>query len=270
MKSVLQGADKSAIVGSLKDLLYKRRMERQLAAARGLISGPELPPMEDGEGGAGGGAGGGGGLLPAAGAKGGYVPPSVRNRGATGASMGESMHRRGDDNSVRVTNLSEDTREDDLRVRGEICFSPVFLSSSKSGKKNKKPNSLFLFSLPRFLFFFSKKKPPPGPLLALRARLARLHRRRPRDGRVARLRLRQLCLPRRRAACHRQAGRLRLRQPDPEGGVGRSEVGEAVKRKGGGKGARERGGERAFSFLFNSSKKKICLFRFKKNCFYYK
>ena len=35
-------------VGSLKDLLYKRRMERQLAAARGLISGPELPPEEDG------------------------------------------------------------------------------------------------------------------------------------------------------------------------------------------------------------------------------
>ena len=42
MKSVLQGTDKSAIVGSLKDLLYKRRMERQLAAARGLISGPEM------------------------------------------------------------------------------------------------------------------------------------------------------------------------------------------------------------------------------------
>jgi len=137
MKSVLQGTDKSAIVGSLKDLLYKRRMERQLAAARGLISGPEMPPMED-EGG-GGGAGGAGGLLPAAGAKGGYVPPSVRNRGAGGAAaggasmMGESMHRRGDDNSVRVTNLSEDTREDDLRVRRsffelfhllfEVCFS---------------------------------------------------------------------------------------------------------------------------------------------------
>ena len=51
MKSVLQGTDKSAIVGSLKDLLYKRRMERQLAAARGLISGPEMPPTEDGEGG---------------------------------------------------------------------------------------------------------------------------------------------------------------------------------------------------------------------------
>lgn len=46
--------------------------------------------------------------------QGGYVPPSVRNRGAAGA--GDSMHRR-EENSVRVTNLSEDTREEDLRVR---------------------------------------------------------------------------------------------------------------------------------------------------------
>jgi hypothetical protein len=30
--------------------------------------------------------------------------------------MGDSMHRR-EENSVRVTNLSEDTREEDLRVR---------------------------------------------------------------------------------------------------------------------------------------------------------
>ena len=41
------------------------------------------------------------------------MPPSVRNRGAAG--MGDSMHRR-EENSVRVTNLSEDTREEDLRV----------------------------------------------------------------------------------------------------------------------------------------------------------
>jgi hypothetical protein len=43
------------------------------------------------------------------------VPPSIRNRGA-GGGEGESMRRR-EENSVRVTNLSEDTREDDLRVR---------------------------------------------------------------------------------------------------------------------------------------------------------
>ena len=157
MKSVLQGTDKSAIVGSLKDLLYKRRMERQLAAARGLISGPEMPPTEDGEGG---GGAGGPGLLPAAGAKGGYVPPSVRNRGAAGMSMGDSMHRRGDDNSVRVTNLSEDTREDDLRVREEeekssrvshLFFCRVVSSGSKKKRKLKT----------HFLLSFLPPLPPP-------------------------------------------------------------------------------------------------------------
>ena len=60
--------------------------------------------------------------------QGGYVPPSVRNRGAAG--MGDSMHRR-EENSVRVTNLSEDTREEDLRVspgnlnpKEEILYKP--------------------------------------------------------------------------------------------------------------------------------------------------
>ena len=53
--------------------------------------------------------------LPAAGAKtGGYVPPSLRNRAA--GDTGDSMNKRREENSVRVTNLSEDTREDDLRV----------------------------------------------------------------------------------------------------------------------------------------------------------
>lgn len=50
-------------------MLYRRRMERQLAAARGLGPLGEKPPDEDG---------GGGASLPQAGAKGGYVPPSVR------------------------------------------------------------------------------------------------------------------------------------------------------------------------------------------------
>ena len=53
--------------------------------------------------------------LPAAGAKtGGYVPPSLRNRAP--GDVGDSMNKRREENSVRVTNLSEDTREDDLRV----------------------------------------------------------------------------------------------------------------------------------------------------------
>ncbi|CAN6440929.1 unnamed protein product [Victoria cruziana] len=50
---------------------------------------------------------------PAAGAtKGAYVPPSLR-AGAE-RSSGAEMRRRNDENSVRVTNLSEDTREPDL------------------------------------------------------------------------------------------------------------------------------------------------------------
>jgi translation initiation factor 3 subunit G len=45
---------------------------------------------------------------------GGYVPPS-RRAGATGASEGDSMNKRREENSLRVSNLSEDTREQDLQ-----------------------------------------------------------------------------------------------------------------------------------------------------------
>ncbi|GAU12800.1 hypothetical protein TSUD_72860 [Trifolium subterraneum] len=48
----------------------------------------------------------------AAGGKGAYVPPSLR-AGAE-RTTGSDMRRRNDENSVRVTNLSEDTREPDL------------------------------------------------------------------------------------------------------------------------------------------------------------
>jgi hypothetical protein len=47
-----------------------------------------------------------------------YVPPSMRNRGPGGGGEGDSMaQRRRDDNSIRVTNLSEDVTENDLQVR---------------------------------------------------------------------------------------------------------------------------------------------------------
>ncbi|KAJ0263800.1 Eukaryotic translation initiation factor 3 subunit G [Hirschfeldia incana] len=42
-----------------------------------------------------------------------YVPPSMR-QGADRNATGSDMRRRNDENSVRVTNLSEDTREPDL------------------------------------------------------------------------------------------------------------------------------------------------------------
>lgn len=69
--------------------------------------------------------------LPAAGAKtGGYVPPSLRNRAA--GDTGDSMNKRREENSVRVTNLSEDTREDDLRVRilGPVIAAALLLTVS--------------------------------------------------------------------------------------------------------------------------------------------
>eukprot|EP00899_Mesostigma_viride_P024704 jgi/Mesvir1/5418/Mv15481-RA.1 len=48
--------------------------------------------------------------------KGSYIPPSLRAGASAGRGEGESMNRRGrDDNAVRVTNLSEDTREADLQ-----------------------------------------------------------------------------------------------------------------------------------------------------------
>ena len=54
-------------------------------------------------------------MLPAAGTKtGGYVPPSLKNRQP--GEVDTFMQRRREENSLRVTNLSEDTHEDDLRV----------------------------------------------------------------------------------------------------------------------------------------------------------
>lgn len=97
------GDNKSAAL-SLRELLHKKRMERQLLAAKGLLE-VEVPPEDDEyQGGSG---------LPSAGSRGGYVPPSLRNRGAGGE--GEMMmQKRRDENSVRVTNLAEDVVEQDL------------------------------------------------------------------------------------------------------------------------------------------------------------
>ena len=75
---------------------------KDLASMSGNVTLGEKPPGEDD-------AGSGMARKP-----GGYVPPSMR-AGAGGASMGESMNRRREENSVRVSNLSEDTREQDLQ-----------------------------------------------------------------------------------------------------------------------------------------------------------
>ena len=96
----MAGTDNKAAAMSLRDMLYKKRMERQLAAAKGLYE-VERPPDEDG------------GNLPPAGSKPGtWVPSSLRSRAAGGE--GDAMQKRRDENSVRVTNLSEDVTEQDL------------------------------------------------------------------------------------------------------------------------------------------------------------
>ena len=102
LENKLQKGDSSLGGGSLRDMLYKKRMERQLMIARGIIDAPETPPEEEIPGSG----------LAAAGSKGGYVPPSLRGA-ASGA--GNEMRKPRDENSIRVTNLSEDTREQDLQ-----------------------------------------------------------------------------------------------------------------------------------------------------------
>jgi translation initiation factor 3 subunit G len=76
---------------------------KELAASKNFPGAGVSPPTDEDVPGMSSGAGG----------KGSYVPPSMR--GAKG-NEGESMKRPGrDDNSIRVTNLSEDTREQDLQ-----------------------------------------------------------------------------------------------------------------------------------------------------------
>ena len=73
---------------------------QDLAGNKGVMTG-EAPPDEN---------------APSMPKPGGYVPPNMR-AGAGGSAMaGESMRRPRDENSVRVTNLSEDTREPELQV----------------------------------------------------------------------------------------------------------------------------------------------------------
>lgn len=98
---VANAGDNKAAAMSLRELLHKKRMERQLLAAKGLLD-VEAPPSDQEEGSG----------LPPQGSKGGYVPPSLRNK--MGGGEGEGMQKRRDENSVRVTNLSEDVTEQDL------------------------------------------------------------------------------------------------------------------------------------------------------------
>jgi translation initiation factor 3 subunit G len=72
---------------------------KDLAASKGLTVGEKLDESGSGDARKGGG----------------YVPPSMRSGAKGGESMGDSMRKPRDENSIRVTNLSEDTREQDLQ-----------------------------------------------------------------------------------------------------------------------------------------------------------
>lgn len=74
-QTAMAGSDKAAIVGNIKDMLYKRRMERQLLEAKGLLAPAERPPGED-DGPSG---------LKTSGT--GWVAPSMRQRLAGGETM---------------------------------------------------------------------------------------------------------------------------------------------------------------------------------------
>jgi len=104
----------AAMVTNIREMLYRRRMERQLAAARGeLDMEGHMPPSDDAPPGAAGmgGAGGGG----PGGSK--FVPPHLRGLGGgvEPPSAGRAMGMRDDTASIRISNLPEETTEDDLR-----------------------------------------------------------------------------------------------------------------------------------------------------------
>jgi translation initiation factor 3 subunit G len=67
-----------------------------------------------------------------------YVPPSMR-RGATMGSGDDSKMRRDDAATIRVTNLSEDTKEQDLQdlFRNYGPISRIFLAKDKSTQLSK-------------------------------------------------------------------------------------------------------------------------------------
>jgi translation initiation factor 3 subunit G len=104
-----------------------------------LEGGDKKKAAEEAAGGAAGGAPGGGGPPPASGARQGkYVPPSMREGGNK---KGDSMMSKNRDESatIRVTNLSEDTREGDLQdlFRPFGAIARIFLAKDKITGQSK-------------------------------------------------------------------------------------------------------------------------------------
>jgi len=71
-----------------------------------------------------------------------YVPPAMRSRAAAAeASAASQLDRGRDDNTVRVTNISEDTTEDDLKelfkLQGKANIQRIFLAKDKTSGRSK-------------------------------------------------------------------------------------------------------------------------------------
>lgn len=134
LQTIMATQDKAAISGSLKDILYKKRMERELLRAKGLLKAAEKPPDEDGK------PSSPSSSTPSAPKPGSYVPPSLRGKMGGPATMdGDSMKQRRDENSLRVSNLSEDVTEQDLQELFKP-FGPVgrvFLSKDRTTGENR-------------------------------------------------------------------------------------------------------------------------------------
>lgn len=105
---ITRGRREAMRVGSAAPARPKHQPSYPLCTPGDIDAAPTCPrSAQDGKPGSGPGLG-----APKAGS---YVPPSLRNRGP---GDGESMQKKREDNSIRVTNLSEDVTEGDLQVGG--------------------------------------------------------------------------------------------------------------------------------------------------------
>jgi translation initiation factor 3 subunit G len=92
---------KQAVVSNLKELLAKKRLERQLLAASGQLPLGDLPPED-----------GGAVAMPGEGK---FVPVHLRG-GKTAAMLDADLKRQRDECTIRISNLSTETDSDDLKA----------------------------------------------------------------------------------------------------------------------------------------------------------
>jgi translation initiation factor 3 subunit G len=169
--------------------------------------------------------GAGAGSLAALAARGagasGYIPPSMRN---TDGTRNTELPARDDSCTVRVSNLSEDVKDSDLRelfrrfggiqriyLAKVLTADPSARASPALAATGSARGAPLRGCVPRRCVFQDRRTFDASLCAG------------PRDPPVARLRLHQLLRTRRRAEGHRQARRPRLRPPHSFGHVGQSE-----------------------------------------------